>query len=55
METILNLLINATFTNAAMFHEYAVPSGVISCTGSTKQCSLGERVFTDAARAGAYV
>jgi len=33
-ETILNLLINSAFTNATMFQEYAVPSGVISFTGS---------------------
>ena len=34
METILNLLINSAFTNATMFQEYAVPSGVVSFTGS---------------------
>jgi hypothetical protein len=33
-ETILNCLINSAFTNASMFQEYAVPSGVISFTGS---------------------
>jgi len=34
METILNLLINSAFTNATMFQEYAVPSGIVSFTGS---------------------
>lgn len=34
LETILNLLINSAFTNATMFQEYAVPSGVVSFTGS---------------------
>ena len=33
-ETVLNSLINSAFTNASMFQEYAVPSGVISFTGS---------------------
>jgi hypothetical protein len=33
-ETILNCLINSAFTNATMFQEYAVPSGVVSFTGS---------------------
>ena len=33
-ETILNCLINSAFTNASMFQEYAVPSGVVSFTGS---------------------
>jgi len=33
-ETILNLLINSTFTNATMFQEYSVPSGIVSFTGS---------------------
>lgn len=34
METVLNSLINSAFTNATMFQEYSVPSGVISFTGS---------------------
>ena len=34
METILNLLINSAFTNSTMFQEYAVPSGIVSFTGS---------------------
>ena len=34
METILNLLINSAFTDATMFQEYSVPSGVVSFTGS---------------------
>ena len=36
METILNLLINSAFTNATMFQEYAVPSGVVSVMGSAE-------------------
>jgi hypothetical protein len=33
-ETILNCLINSAFTNATMFQEYAVPSGIVSFTGN---------------------
>jgi hypothetical protein len=34
METILNLLINSAYTNATMFQDYSVPSGIVSFTGS---------------------
>lgn len=34
METILNLLINSAYTNATMFQDYSVPSGIVSFSGS---------------------
>lgn len=34
METILNCLINSAYTNATIFQEYAVPSGVVSFNGT---------------------
>ena len=34
METVLSCLINSAFTNATMFQEYAVPSGIVSFAGS---------------------
>jgi hypothetical protein len=34
METVLNCLINSAFTNATMFQEWAVPSGVLSFSGT---------------------
>jgi len=36
-ETILNLLINSVFSNATMFQEYAVPSGIVSFTGTEEE------------------
>jgi DNA adenine methylase len=46
METILNCLINSAFTNATMFQEYAVPSGVISFQGSLEDERRLKEYFT---------